>query len=845
MKLSRSTRWRLALGDLKAQPWRTLLAVLVLTPLAASWFLLAAVSRSLAGLGTVGEERNIVVTEPDVFDVANVHLGAEHLATARSAAGADAESVTPLVLRTVELDERVLQLRAADPATWEPIHSLTVLEGTLPDGGADEMAVTAAVQLATGWEVGDRQRVFGTELTITAVLRGSGSKVASLWLPLDRAEQLFDRPGEFQFTVVRLRADADGDAVRARLRAAFPGLLVLDESAIQAEAARRAVARRPRRCVHLRRNAGPGRERRQRHRTHLGRTATVGGAAARDGLLAAGGAQPVGGAVDAAHGCGHGGGVRDGDGHRVGPAVVRPAHLHGRSGHGVVDGRRRRGVGARQRMGRRRPRDPPAAASNARCSGGDVMHAAAVVVGLALRDMRSRWRVMAALGVMVALTVGMVVLLDGYVNSTEVRFRHAQSALVVQQQGTVGEFAGSRIPASVGEMLRAEGYDPVAEVHAVAGTSGADAVMIAGVDPDRYRQLDPYRLVSGRHLRAGETQRTAIVGTLLADRRGLRPGDVLRLRGRDFAIVGVFELGIYLDDAAIVPIGDAQTLLGWGSDVSVYVVPEGGALADGTLLDGGLAVATRGDIALVGEWAPMIALLVASVRLLALGAVAVLVIALWRLAWLHRIDLGVLRLLGFGRRVVAAFLGVQAAVLVATAAFLGGAGAVFIAPYLARTSLAVATMPVVDGTVLWRGGGGCRGAGRGRRHVGARRAAPQRRRPDSSRRLTTTIDDNEGSDHVQQPARLVCRSVRTCPSALVERVGLDRPLRYQWSGVHRPPGCEPRGCTDGRGPGPTGCAHFRERAHDGRCGEEAHPHAGTGGGGCPPRGRPRRLGPAW
>ncbi len=50
MKLSRSTRWRLALGDLKAQPWRTLLAVLVLTPLAASWFLLAAVSRSLAGL---------------------------------------------------------------------------------------------------------------------------------------------------------------------------------------------------------------------------------------------------------------------------------------------------------------------------------------------------------------------------------------------------------------------------------------------------------------------------------------------------------------------------------------------------------------------------------------------------------------------------------------------------------------------------------------------------------------------------------------------------------------------------------------------------------------------------
>jgi len=232
------TQARLAGGDLRAQPWRTMLAVLVLTPLAASWFLLATVARSLAGLGTVGEERNLVITEPDVFDLANVHLDRDDLATAVTAAGADAESVSPLVLRLVEMDERVLQLRAADTATWSPVHGVTLVDGRLPDAAADEMAVTAAVQAATGWQVGDRQRVFGTEMAITAVLHGSGSKVASLWLPLERAERLFERPGEFQFAVVRLRAEADGDAVRARLRAAFPTLLVLDESAIQAEASR-------------------------------------------------------------------------------------------------------------------------------------------------------------------------------------------------------------------------------------------------------------------------------------------------------------------------------------------------------------------------------------------------------------------------------------------------------------------------------------------------------------------------------------------------------------------------------------------------------------------------------
>ena len=238
MRVPWLTRVRLAAGDLRAQPWRTVIAVLVLTPLAASWFILAVVARSLTGLGTVGEARNLVVTDPDVFDLANVHLDGDDLAVAAAAAGGDAESVTALVVRLVELDDRVLQLRAADPADWAPVYDLTLLEGTLPDGAADEMAVTSAVQVATGWQVGDRQRVFGTEFTITAVLRGSGSKVASLWLPLDRAERLFERPGEYQFAVVRVRADADGDAVRARLRAAFPQRIVLDESAIQAEAAR-------------------------------------------------------------------------------------------------------------------------------------------------------------------------------------------------------------------------------------------------------------------------------------------------------------------------------------------------------------------------------------------------------------------------------------------------------------------------------------------------------------------------------------------------------------------------------------------------------------------------------
>ncbi|HAP74721.1 MAG TPA: hypothetical protein DCR14_01400, partial [Acidimicrobiaceae bacterium] len=71
-----------------------------------------------------------------------------------------------------------------------------------------------------------------------------------------------------------------------------------------------------------------------------------------------------------------------------------------------------------------------------------------VMAMFGVRDLRRQWRVMTALGVMVALTMAMVVLLDGYVHSIDVRFRAYQPRLVVQQESTVGEFAGSRIPAS-------------------------------------------------------------------------------------------------------------------------------------------------------------------------------------------------------------------------------------------------------------------------------------------------------------------------------------------------------------------------------------------------------------
>jgi hypothetical protein len=91
--------------------------------------------------------------------------------------------------------------------------------------------------------------------------------------------------------------------------------------------------------------------------------------------------------------------------------------------------------------------------------------------------------------------------------------------------------------------------------------------------------------------------------------------------------------------------------------------------------------------------------------LLAAGAVALLAVSLWRLAWLHRFDLGLLRLVGFRRRALVVFVAVQAVVLVVCSAGAGVLIAVVAAPRIARTSIVVSVGPVIDQAVVLRAAG--------------------------------------------------------------------------------------------------------------------------------------------
>ena len=112
----------------------------------------------------------------------------------------------------------------------------------------------------------------------------------------------------------------------------------------------------------------------------------------------------------------------------------------------------------------------------------------------------------------------------------------------------------------------------MAEIHTIVGTSLENAVLLKGVDLDHYAELDSFVVLAGRELRPGDSPRQAMIGSRLAERLGAGPGDTIRLRGRPFEVIGVFETGSYTENEAWVPLAGAQELLGWGQDVSLYVV---------------------------------------------------------------------------------------------------------------------------------------------------------------------------------------------------------------------------------------------------------------------------------
>ncbi len=315
-----------------------------------------------------------------------------------------------------------------------------------------------------------------------------------------------------------------------------------------------------------------------------------------------------------------------------------------------------------------------------------------------------RWRMSGVMALAVSIPFMGYLLINAYRADLVARYSLVnRTALVVQQTGSVGEILGSRLPGEVATTLRAAGASQVVpEIHVIVGTSPTNAVMLRGIDVEKYSQSEEFRLESGRPLQPGDPPRLAMVGAHLAEQRQAFPGDEIMLRGRSFRVVGVFSTGAYADYEAWVSLADAQSLLGWGSDVSIYIIPDGESLQEGDMLPGGVSVVRRGETGavVIQEWTPFLNLVALLAAALGVSTAIAMANMLWRLAWLRRRELAILQSVGFGKLAQAGYLFIQGLCITLLGVILGVAEALAVGQFNKISSAGVIIQPLFDVRVI-------------------------------------------------------------------------------------------------------------------------------------------------
>jgi ABC-type lipoprotein release transport system permease subunit len=287
------------------------------------------------------------------------------------------------------------------------------------------------------------------------------------------------------------------------------------------------------------------------------------------------------------------------------------------------------------------------------------------IAGLGLRAILIHWRMTLMMALTVALSLAGFLVLRAYHSGLNARYANLSAAyLTVEQSGSMGEIMGSRLEASLASQLSAAGASQVIpEIHTVVGSTPENAVLLRGVSLEQYAETEAFRLIAGRPLLPDNPPRQAMIGHLLAAEKQVGPGGTIQIRGRDFQVAGVFSMDTYADHEAWISLQDAQALLGWGSDVSVFLIPAGEQLNAGDELPGGVSIVRKGQngVNLVKEWEPLFDLLGLIATSLGVASAVALANILWRLAWLRRRELAILQSLGFGRRALTGYLFSQAA----------------------------------------------------------------------------------------------------------------------------------------------------------------------------------------
>jgi len=194
-----------------------MLNIMALAAVAFVYLILTALSQTLGSLSREARiSENLIVADGEMIDPSDATLDPVVIRAVEENMPELVSRTSPTVFRHLRLNDRMIQLRAADQASWQEMHHISLVEGFWPNE-TTEVVISEGAAAVGDWGIGDSVTVYGREMEIAGVVRFQGMAFATIFMDLPVAQELFGTDRGFQFMLVEVSPGVEAEAVRTRL----------------------------------------------------------------------------------------------------------------------------------------------------------------------------------------------------------------------------------------------------------------------------------------------------------------------------------------------------------------------------------------------------------------------------------------------------------------------------------------------------------------------------------------------------------------------------------------------------------------------------------------------------
>lgn len=214
----------LALGyftftDLIHDRWRSLLTIFSLAVVVFGYLLLASLSQAINNFGKqTSVTQNLLVIASTAIDPMESSLEDSLLITLKDIAPDSISRVYPVIFRHMNIQNRVLQVRAVPLNEMSTSLALNLVAGDWPNG-ARELVVGEGIAKAANWKPDSVVNIYGTDFKITGLVRSTSSNAGVVWMTHSEGQKLFGTQRGYQIAYVVIDPKSNPEAIRAILQA--------------------------------------------------------------------------------------------------------------------------------------------------------------------------------------------------------------------------------------------------------------------------------------------------------------------------------------------------------------------------------------------------------------------------------------------------------------------------------------------------------------------------------------------------------------------------------------------------------------------------------------------------